>query len=117
MKPFPRMRGPFLEPLERRLLLSGQLDLSFSGDGKATLDPGTTSDARDVAIQADGKVVVVGRASSNGNDFVVARFNTDGSPDTTFGTNQLGFVRTHVGGTSLSESAAAVAIDSQARIV
>jgi uncharacterized delta-60 repeat protein len=42
---------------------------------------------RDVAIQPDGKIVVAGRTSVTGNpyDVLVARFNVDGTPDTTFG--------------------------------
>ena len=68
----------------------GSLDTTFSGDGKV-------SDARfnsiqDVAVQADGRIVVVGRAYPvNGNlgNFAIGRFDADGSPDTTFGTNGL----------------------------
>jgi hypothetical protein len=36
--------------------------------------------AADVAVQADGKIVVIG------TDFTVARYNSDGSFDTSFGT-------------------------------
>jgi len=118
MKSPTHARSSSIERLEdRQLLAVGALDPSFSGDGKTTLDPGTTSEATDVAVQSDGKVVVVGRASSNGNNFVVARFNVDGSPDTSFGKNHSGFIRTHLGDTSNLESATAVAIDTNGRIV
>jgi uncharacterized delta-60 repeat protein len=65
----------------------GSLDTSFSGDGKLTTDFGSGYDsARGVAIQADGKIVVVGSASNGSNhDFALARYNTDGTLDTTFG--------------------------------
>ena len=65
-----------------------------------------------MAIQPDGKIVMVGGSTS---DFVLARYNTNGSLDTTFGTN--GFV-THsmLGGTS-EEIARAVAIQPDGKIV
>jgi uncharacterized delta-60 repeat protein len=64
----------------------GSLDPSFDGDGKLTisLEGATTVDA--VAVQPDGKIVVAG-SFVFGNVFVVARFNSDGSPDTSFGSN------------------------------
>ena len=52
-----------MEP--RKLLAAGALDPSFSGDGKATIDFGsglTSIRANDVAVQSDGKTVVVGQA-------------------------------------------------------
>jgi uncharacterized delta-60 repeat protein len=62
----------------------GSLDPSFSGDGKVvTPFPNGRDNAEDVAVQADGKVVVAG---SSGSDFALARYNTDGSLDATFGT-------------------------------
>src|SRR5688500_7550974 len=79
----------FVEALEPRRLLAapGALDLSFSLDGKTTIaSPGETLTATDVAVQADGKTVVVGRSETPGiMQFVVARFNLDGSLDTSFG--------------------------------
>ena len=49
------------------------------------------SEARSVAIQQDGKIVVAGDYSNgpNNNDFVMARFNSDGNLDSTFGTNGI----------------------------
>ena len=66
----------------------GSLDTSFSGDGKQTtvVGPGADVGATGVAIQADGKIVAVG-ASSDGSgdvDFALARYNPDGSLDTSF---------------------------------
>jgi uncharacterized delta-60 repeat protein len=72
----------------RRLLVAaGSLDLSFSLDGKTTIPSlGETLVATDVAVQADGKTVVVGRSETPGvTQFAVARFNLDGSLDTSFG--------------------------------
>ena len=92
-----------IEPLEdRRLFAAGALDLSFSEDGKSTMEVnlgGITLDAADVAVQSDGKTVVVGKfaLSPTQSDFAVARLNVDGTPDRTFGPQGNGFVRTRVG--------------------
>jgi uncharacterized delta-60 repeat protein len=73
----------------------GSLDASFDGDGKLTTVVGGAATANAVAVQADGKIVIAG-SFVFGNVFVVARFNGDGSLDTTFGTN--GEVFTGFGG-------------------
>jgi uncharacterized delta-60 repeat protein len=65
----------------------GSLDTSFSGDGMVTVPVGS-SDERitAVAIQPDGKIVVVGNSFLGGSDWVLGlvRFNSDGSLDTSF---------------------------------
>jgi uncharacterized delta-60 repeat protein len=64
----------------------GRLDTTFGGDGKVTTNftPGPDS-ANDMAIQpADGKIVAAGRAAGSGGRFALARYNTDGTLDTTF---------------------------------
>lgn len=69
-----------------RLNANGGLDTSFDADGRATITVGAGLDqASDVAIQSDGRIVVVG-TSSNGvtNDFAAVRLNSTGSLDTTF---------------------------------
>ena len=66
-----------------RYNLNGSLDTSFSGDGKQTTDRFGDRRANGVAIQADGKIVAVGEAS-DGGDFALARFNPNGSLDTSF---------------------------------
>jgi uncharacterized delta-60 repeat protein len=43
-------------------------------------------EAEDMVIQPDGKIVLVGRGVFNWNDWAIARYNTDGSLDTSFGT-------------------------------
>ena len=61
----------------------GDLDPTFGNGGKRTDWAGYASG---VAIQPDGKIVVVGDACcSPPVDFRVARYNPDGCPDTTFG--------------------------------
>jgi uncharacterized delta-60 repeat protein len=61
----------------------GSLDTTFSDDGKQTTDFTRADSARGVALQPDGKIVVVGDSSA-GDDFALARYNPDGSLDTTF---------------------------------
>src|SRR5262249_6963302 len=68
------------------------LDTSFDGDGMATVGFGGTADnAYALALQADGKIVLAGssNAGSTGNDFAAARFNSNGTLDTGFGTGGL----------------------------
>jgi uncharacterized delta-60 repeat protein len=88
-----------LEQLESRVLLSaGSLDPTFSGDGKVTADfsgADTVNYDGSMALQADGKIVVVGTSAAN---FALARFNTDGTLDTSFDSD--GKVTTDVSGTT-----------------
>ncbi|MEP7297981.1 MAG: Calx-beta domain-containing protein, partial [Burkholderiales bacterium] len=80
------------------------LDTSFDFDGKAS----TTAfggDRSAMALQADGKIVMVGGTFV---DFVLARFNADGSLDTGFGID--GKVTTDMGSGLRTEEALAVAI-------
>jgi len=70
-----------------RYLANGTLDTSFGTLGIASITIGTGSaTANAMALQADGKIVVVGHTDVGGGaiDFAVARFNTDGSLDTSF---------------------------------
>ena len=69
-----------------RYLSDGSIDTSFGTGGEVTTDLGGTDDMERTAIQADGKIVVSGRTNVSGNnDYVVARYNTDGTLDTGFG--------------------------------
>lgn len=72
-----------------RYLTDGQPDLTFSGDGKAYFDA-DNSNADDyctaITLQPDGKIVAAGFTDiGNSFQFLVARFNVDGTLDTTFG--------------------------------
>ena len=65
----------------------GTLDTSFSGDGRQTTDFGGFDPATGVALQGDGKIVAVGGAGGDefvADDFALARYNPDGSLDTSF---------------------------------
>jgi uncharacterized delta-60 repeat protein len=66
---------------------AGELDSTFSGDGKATGDVTRRGDfGTEVALQADGRIVVVGGASWEKNPkFALLRYNADGTLDSSFG--------------------------------
>ncbi|HEX8249304.1 MAG TPA: delta-60 repeat domain-containing protein, partial [Pyrinomonadaceae bacterium] len=62
---------------------NGTRDMSFGNQGIVTTDfAGQYDRAWGVAVQTDGKIVVAGWA---GDGFAVARYNPDGSLDTSFG--------------------------------
>src|SRR5687768_8077944 len=70
------------------LAADGSLDPTFGTGGKVMTDFGSTDEGLAVALQSDGKIVVVGKSYDGSNfDFALARYNSDGSLDTTFGTN------------------------------
>jgi uncharacterized delta-60 repeat protein len=71
---------------------AGELDPTFGAGGKVvTAFSAHNNEALAVAIQADGKILVAGfaqtTASETSTDFLLARYNRDGTLDTGFGTN------------------------------
>jgi uncharacterized delta-60 repeat protein len=69
--------------------LPGGLDPTFDFDGKITTSIGDLDYAQDIAVQPDGKIVVIGYTQTNMTldiDFSLARYNADGSLDPSFGT-------------------------------
>jgi uncharacterized delta-60 repeat protein len=71
-----------------RLNGNGTLDTTFSGDGLKMTDFGGDEIANSLALQPDGKIVVVGQKinfTSGLYAFAIARYNPDGSLDNTFG--------------------------------
>ena len=89
----------------------GDLDVSFSGDGRHVETGLPTGTVSAIAIQADGKIVVAGQSAG---DFAVLRYNRNGTLDSTFG--GTGIVLTDFGGLSVA-GARAVAIQSDGRIL
>ncbi len=67
-----------------RFLPSGAPDPSFGSGGKVFTDFGATDRAEGIALQPDGKIVVVGYGGPTGN-FAAARYLPDGSLDPSFG--------------------------------
>jgi len=104
----------------------GTLDSTFGSAGlvSARFEPGrsdTVSLASSVAIQSDGKIVITGdsfvlnplaRDYALDSNFGIARYNSDGTPDETFGV--AGFVTADFGS---FDRAHALAIQSDGKIV
>ena len=98
-----------------RFNADGTPDISFNKTGKLTTDFGSgNAEARGVAVQSDGKIVVAGYASPNNIENVaLVRCNADGNLDTSLG--GTGKVITPV---ALSGSnATSVALQSDGKIV
>jgi uncharacterized delta-60 repeat protein len=94
----------------------GQLDRTFGGDGRVITNISRGNDgAADVAIQANGKIVAVGRASTRHyyGKFALARYRTDGHLDPAFGGD--GVVTTNFA--KRQDAASAVAIQSDGKII
>ncbi len=93
----------------------GDLDISFGGDGKVITDLNGKNDwATSTAIQKDGKIVVAGYSyNGSNNDFALARYNTNGTPDTTFSGD--GNIITDISGSD--DVAKSVAIQSDGKII
>src|SRR5437867_2594115 len=92
----------------------GDLDPTFGTGGMVMTDLSRSTDiANAVAVQSDGKLVVVGQTYKNndfsGEDFVVTRYNTDGTLDTTFGRG--GKVRTDFPGLAAVPSSVVIQAD------
>jgi serralysin len=75
----------------------GSLDNTFNGTGKVITAIGSGRDlGQSLIVQTDGKIMVAGSSSNGANDdFALARYNPDGSLDTTFNGN--GKVTTAIG--------------------
>ena len=97
----------------------GSLDVTFGVGGKVTTDfSGLSESAFALATQSDGKIVAAGSASYKNrgltvSDFGLARYNPDGSLDTSFGI--AGKVTTDFLGRE--DWARAVAIQSDGKII
>lgn len=95
------------------------LDLSFDGDGIVTTDRAEFDQINDIVIQPDGKIVAAGVSGVlpffgvSSLDMMVARYNGDGSLDSTFGSG--GIVTTDLG--SPNDNALSVALQADGKIV
>lgn len=100
-----------------RFNTNGSLDNTFDTDGVLTTFFGTIpSDAYAIAMQADNKIVVAGNATAadaTSENFAIARYNTDGSPDNTFDTD--GMLTTDLG--TASDIGEGVVIQPDGKIV
>jgi uncharacterized delta-60 repeat protein len=89
---------------------SGNLDRSFSRNGKVTTDFGKGNSAASAAIDSRDRIVIAGDSAIG---FIVTRYRPNGRLDRSFGSR--GRVTTDFGGRR--DDARAVAIDSRGRIV
>jgi uncharacterized delta-60 repeat protein len=95
-----------------RLLPDGHLDPNFGSGGATRTNFGSSDNSlvSDLAIQKDGKIIVAGNLGNS--DFALARYNSDGSLDATFGS--AGKVTTDFGA---SDTVSAIALQSDGKIV
>ncbi len=102
-----------------RLNANGQLDKSFSGDGKFSFDFGINNIPDTVTIQSDQKILIAGTAAVNGtNDFAVARVNTNGTLDNSFnGDGRQNIDFPGVGGGGGSDFGTGIRVQSDGKIV
>ena len=100
----------------------GALDVSFANRGVISFGNnvnGVRTRIEAMTNQPDGKLIVVGDKAScanyicTGSDFLIARFNFDGTPDISFGTNGI-VLYDHV---NQNETATAVAVQPDGKIV
>ena len=106
--------------VQMALAAGGDLDLTFGTGGQVMTDFGRSTDlANAVAVQTDGKLVVVGQTYRHNDysteDFVVARYNTNGTLDTTFGVN--GRVKTDFPGLAAVPSSVVIQPDGKIVVV
>jgi uncharacterized delta-60 repeat protein len=102
-----------------RYNMDGTLDTTFGGGTGRTITAigtaGMQSDfALALALQPDGRIVLAGYSSNQGNNFAAVRYNADGSLDTSFGTG--GIADRNFSGSS-DDRANAVAIGPDGKIV
>ncbi|MHC4440401.1 MAG: delta-60 repeat domain-containing protein, partial [Planctomycetota bacterium] len=77
--------------LVMRLNKDGALDTTFGTNGATTYHGGNNHDyGLRLTVQNDGKILVTGmNHNGSDNDIIVVRFNTNGAPDTSFGTGGI----------------------------
>jgi uncharacterized delta-60 repeat protein len=90
---------------------NGSLDTSFGSGGKVTTSFGSGTDnlAGGVVIQSDGRIVASGSSRTASQRFALARYNSNGSLDTSFGSG--GLVTTAFAGSNAGAASVAVAPD------
>jgi uncharacterized delta-60 repeat protein len=88
----------------------GSLDQSFGSGGKLTTAVASEEAlAHALAVQGEGKIVAAGwSVTCTYQDFTVARYTLNGSPDPTFGSSQIRCVVPNVRGKELKAAKAAI---------
>lgn len=81
------------EAILMRFNSNGSIDAGFGINGKVTCNSGAVDSGNTLIIQPDGKIIALGVQSTQpspsvwNTQFVVERFNEDGTKDTAFGTD------------------------------
>lgn len=70
-----------------RLNTNYTFDTTFNVTGYVKLAFGSDCQARAIGVQSSGKIIVAGHRTAPGSQGIVARLNTNGTLDTTFGAN------------------------------
>ena len=70
-----------------KLLPNGSIDTNFGNSGYSYIHYNPTAYVSKNIILENGKIILVGRISSNNNDFLIIGLNADGSLDSNFGDN------------------------------
>lgn len=122
-------RGLNVERLEdRRMLAAGSLDPTFDPPpigplpGVVVSDLGFFEEGQALAVQSDGKILMVGTLDDLDNpspsDIAVARYNANGTLDLDFGNGGLATINFQSSaGVDLNDLGRDIAIDSNGRIV
>jgi len=100
-----------------RYTSDGRLDYSFGTGGRVTTAFGieqgfSFAQANSLVVQWDGKIIAAGQAFVGANQFALARYNSDGTLDASFGT--AGETTTRIG---RNDRAFSVALEPDGRIV
>ena len=93
---------------------NGSLDPGFGNAGMVTTALSSDAMALAIGLQSDGKIVAAGTRggfASPPMDAVLVRYNTNGMPDTSFGTAGTGVVTTDIGSSNNFANAVAVQLD------
>lgn len=93
---------------------NGTLDSTFGTNGVVTTLTGTQTQVTGLALQTDGKIIAAGASKTLYSAVWVARYNTDGSLDATFGT---GGIDTIHNAANSRDSAVAVQIQPGGKII
>ena len=103
--------------LATRLNADGSLDTSFGTGGVLGVDFESRDGAQALALQADGKIVLVGFTNLNlgATDFAIVRLLPNGTLDPSFHTN--GKQTVSFGGGATGDEATGVAIQPDGRIL
>ncbi len=134
---FSKLGGVVSDFALARYMPNGSLDSTFGVGGKVTTDFGAYEIARAIVLQPDGKIVAGGYSGCCGggqptfrsgvasdldglgecspSDFALARYNPDGTLDTTFGPDGTGKVLTDFNGTG--DHARGLALQSDGKLV